>query len=241
MPGWEANPSGRSRTGCDYDRENPALVEHFLRWPMEPETCHQVFLRIVFDDLALDRRIAADFRLADKRGPALPAYPDDHEAAAADALCLPGRGLRLDKHQMIRRDREPDRRRRALITVLADRGDIEHAGGGKRVEVALRDLSVRWFAVRRPTARRRSSSQCWVLSPDRRVRAAPHAITCRRVSAWVMGFRRVAAVANGCSIHRLFLKIGPGEGFLISFKTRIVHRDASGSFHLFDIGRLALA
>jgi hypothetical protein len=132
----------------DYDGKNSALVEHFLVRSMEPEARHQVLLRIVFDDLALDRRVAADFRPTDKRRAVLPAYPDDHGAAAANALCLPGCRLGLDKHEMVWRYREPDRPRRALITVLADRGYIENAGGGKCVEVALGDLSARLRAVR---------------------------------------------------------------------------------------------
>jgi hypothetical protein len=78
----------------------------------------------------------------------LPTYPDDHRAAAANALRLPRRGLRLDKHQMVWRYGEPDRRRLALITVFANGGYIENAGRGKCIDVALGDLSARSFALR---------------------------------------------------------------------------------------------
>src|ERR1700751_3834562 len=104
---------------------------------------------------------------------------------------------------MVWRHSKPDWRRRTLVTILADRGNIENAGGGKCVEVALGNLGASVLAVRarlrgggrRNAGRHRQTAErdrapCDYLPPCERVRDSS---------------RRVAAVANGCSIHLSFL------------------------------------
>ena len=128
VPGVEANPSGRSRTGVIFMGMNLALVEHLLGRAVQSQSRHQVLLRIIFHYLVADSRIVGYFRPTDERRTVLLAYPDDYRAATANTLCFPRLGLRLNKYQVVWREGKPYGRRCALVAVFADRRNIENTG-----------------------------------------------------------------------------------------------------------------
>src|SRR5690348_1364885 len=127
----------------DFYCENVALVEHRLLRHMPSEAHHQVAMREVIEDSMDHGGVAGDLGLGDECGPGSRADPSDHRTAAPYAFGFPSVGTRLNVDQAVGRESEPDRRRLALVAVFADGRDIDDAGLGKCVEIALGSLAER--------------------------------------------------------------------------------------------------
>jgi hypothetical protein len=191
---------GQIANGSDYYRQNAACVEHLLSRSIQSESRHEVPFRIVFDDLARNCRVAGDFSLANKGRTVFSPNPDNHGTATPNALCLPGRGLRLNEYPFVWRNREPDRRRCALIAVFTHGGDIQNAGSRKCVHIALGKLSTFCFWFRAPfrkSVRHRDGGQN--RQKAKRERTPNDCLP--RGERVRDNLYRVAAASNVCPIH----------------------------------------
>src|ERR1035437_5250665 len=120
-----------SSTSCSIwppETSPPSCARGLLRHHFQ--SCNtSVFLRIIGQDLVHHRGILRDLRLADEGRTVEPSDPHDYRATAPDALVLPRALVCLDqKLRAVGAHREPHRRRRALIAVLAHGRDINGRG-----------------------------------------------------------------------------------------------------------------